>query len=113
MKLEQLLKNIEYSELHGKTDAEVKSVEFDSRKVQNGAVFVAQRGTQTDGHRFISAAVQNGAIAVICEALPAEMTEGVTFVKVPDAAKATGLLASAFHDFPSRKMKVIGVTGTN
>ncbi len=113
MKLEQLLKNIEYSELHGKTDAEVKSVEFDSRKVQKGAVFVAQRGTQADGHRFISAAVQNGAIAVICEALPAEMTEGVTFVKVPDAAKATGLLASAFHDFPSRKMKVIGVTGTN
>ena len=113
MKLKELLKNIKYSELHGTDDVEVTSVEFDSRKVQYGSAFIAQRGLHADGHQFISAAIANGAKTVVCETLPLEILENVTYVKVSDSAKAVGHLASAFHNFPSRKMRVVGITGTN
>lgn len=113
MKLKELLKNIKYLELHGSDTVEVTSVEFDSRKVRPGSLFIAQRGLKSDGHQFISAAIANGANTVVCETLPAEMEAGKTYVKVSDSAEATGLLASAFRGFPSRKIKVVGVTGTN
>ncbi len=113
MKLKELLKNIKYLELHGSDTVEVTSVEFDSRKVRPGSLFIAQRGLKSDGHQFISAAIANGANTVVCETLPAEMEAGKTYVKVSDSAEATGLFASAFRGFPSRKIKVVGVTGTN
>lgn len=114
MKLEELLKHIDYLEVRGDANPEVKAVEFDSRKVQPGTAFVAQRGIHVDGHRFIPAAVESGASVIFCEEFPVDkMPENSVFVKVADTIQVTGLLASAFYGFPSRKMKVIGITGTN
>jgi UDP-N-acetylmuramoyl-L-alanyl-D-glutamate--2,6-diaminopimelate ligase len=113
MKLFDLLKHIKYTELAGDVNQEVTALEFDSRKVKPGTAFIAQRGLHTDGHQFIPDAVKKGAVVVLCEDFPAEMTQNTTFVKVNDSVRITGLLAAAFYDFPSGKMKVVGVTGTN
>jgi UDP-N-acetylmuramoyl-L-alanyl-D-glutamate--2,6-diaminopimelate ligase len=113
MKLGDLLKHIEYTELEGNALPEITSIEFDSRKVNPGTAFIAQRGLHTDGHLFIEAAIERGATAVFCEEIPVAVTGNVTFIKVPDSFFAAGILISAFYGFPSRKMKVIGITGTN
>lgn len=108
-----MLKYIEYSELRGKTSCEISAVEFDSRKVKPGAAFIAQRGIHVDGHCFVSKAIENGAVAVFCEEFPSEIPQDITFIKVADSLRITGLLAAVFYDFPSTKMKVVGITGTN
>ncbi len=113
MKLKELLKNIDYSELRGETSHDITAIEFDSRKVGPGTAFIAQKGLHVDGHRFIPSALENGAVAVFCEVFPDEMPEDVAFIKVPDSSGLTGRLASAFYGFPSGKMKVVGITGTN
>jgi UDP-N-acetylmuramoyl-L-alanyl-D-glutamate--2,6-diaminopimelate ligase len=113
MKLKVLLEHITYTEIRGISDPEINSIEFDSRKVISGSAFVAQRGLHTDGHQFILKAVENGASSVFCEEFPAELSADITFVKVPDSTVTIGQIASAFYRFPSRKMKVIGITGTN
>lgn len=113
MNLELLLENIDYSSITGEISREVTAIEFDSRKVKPGAVFIAQRGLHADGHRFIASAIENGAVAVVCEKLPDQIPLEVTFVKVQNALEATGKIASAFYGFPSGNMKVVGVTGTN
>lgn len=113
MQLKELLKDVAYKSLRGKADVAVKSVNFDSRKVSAGDLFVAQRGVSTDGHVYIGKAVGLGAVAVVCEELPAVLTEDVTYVEVADSSLALGLIACNFYGNPSRSVKLVGVTGTN
>ena len=116
--LDILLKALRSYELTGETAWNVTEILFDSRNVSEqteGAtqLYVAQRGTQTDGHKYIGAAVAQGCRAVVCETLPEEISENVCYIRVPDSAVALGLLADAFYDHPSRKLKLVGITGTN
>lgn len=97
----------------GATDIEIGRPVFDSRKVTRGDLFVAVKGTRVDGHTFISDAVNKGAAAVICEEAPKDISGRVTIIRVKNSAIALGQAASVFFDHPSRKLKVIGVTGTN
>jgi UDP-N-acetylmuramoyl-L-alanyl-D-glutamate--2,6-diaminopimelate ligase len=113
MNLQKLLENIEVVEVFGSVETEVKGIEFDSRKVGEGKLFVAQRGVHVDGHIFIAKAIEKGASVVVCEEIPLEILSEVTFVKVKDANRVLGELAAAFYDYPSKKMKVVGITGTN
>jgi UDP-N-acetylmuramoyl-L-alanyl-D-glutamate--2,6-diaminopimelate ligase len=111
--LDKLLQGVEVRSLVGDGTVAVGRLEFDSRKVVPGTLFFATRGTQADGHAYIPAAVAAGAAAVVCEELPAERPVGVTFVQVPDSTVALGQVASAFYGHPSRRLKLVGVTGTN
>lgn len=111
--LKQLLYGLRIVEITGNPDVAVSSVEFDSRRIAPGALFVATTGTAADGHQFISVAVQSGAIAIVCEQLPVELNPDVCYVKVENSAQALGHLASAWYDFPSSKLTLVGVTGTN
>ena len=111
--LPALLRDIVEKSLTGPTEVVINSLILDSRKVLPGGLFVALRGTQTDGHQYISIAVNLGATAILCEELPEAIYPNVTYIKVPDSAEAMGLMASAFYDYPSQKLTLIGVTGTN
>lgn len=113
MKLSELLKNIKPIAIVGDASVEVTGIELDSRKVAAGGLFVAMKGTQVDGHRFIPKALELGAVAVLCEDLPAEKAENVTFVQVESTEEAVGPVASAFFGEPSRQLRLVGVTGTN
>lgn len=108
-----MLQGVEVRSLVGDGTVAVGRLEFDSRKVVPGTLFFATRGTQADGHAYIPAAAAAGAAAVVCEELPAERPAGVTFVQVPDSTVALGQVASAFYGHPSRRLKLVGVTGTN
>jgi len=112
MKLETLLENIK--PLKATTTAvEIKNIRFDSRLVEQGDLFVATRGTVVDGHTFISKAIAQGAVAVVCETLPEEMPSNVAFVQVEDSAETLGILAANFYGNPSHNLTLVGVTGTN
>ncbi len=111
--LRDILINITPLKTMGDINMVVNSLCIDSRKVVAGSVFIAVRGTQADGHLFIEKAVSLGAVAIICEEMPKETAEGVAYVQVKNSGVAAGLAADAFYDFPSRKLKVVGVTGTN
>lgn len=91
----------------------IKGIVFDSREVKKGELFVALKGTQSDGHQYINKAIENGATAVVCQDLPENISEKVTWVQTKDSAESLGLLCANFHDNPSKKLKVVGVTGTN
>jgi UDP-N-acetylmuramoyl-L-alanyl-D-glutamate--2,6-diaminopimelate ligase len=97
----------------GNADVPVKNIIIDSRRILPGSLFVALRGTQTDGHQYIGIATESGASAILCEELPQQTSDGVTYVVVPDSAAAMGQIASAFYGHPSRKLTLVGVTGTN
>lgn len=111
--LRKILAEIKVTSIHGNTDRVITGVTADSREVKPGYLFVAVKGTKTDGHAFIGTAVKAGASAVICESAPDPLPEGVTTVVAVDSAAATGLAASAFYDYPSQKLRLTGVTGTN
>lgn len=113
MNLSDLLKNITLIEKHGEMTCEVTGINIDSRKVTRGDLFAAIRGTQTDGHDYIAKAVANGAVAVLCQEFPREMPEGVTFVRVEDCGDIIGRVATHFYGDPTRKLNLVGVTGTN
>ena len=113
MKLGQIIKDIEVKELKGSAETPVVSISSDSRKVSEGGLFVAVRGYASDGHSYIPQAIAKGASAIICEEFPAEMPEGVAFVKVENSRKAVALTADAFFGHPSGKLKLVGITGTN
>ena len=100
-------------EVIGQTDLAVGGVVSDSKQVKPGDVFVAIKGMQTDGHRFIPQAIQAGARAVVCEEMPGNRPEGVTFVRVKDTRSGAGIMAANFYDHPSEKLKLVGITGTN
>lgn len=97
----------------GDMEISVKDLVFDSRKVSEGSVFVALKGTQVDGHAFIAQAIAQGAIGVVCEQLPEHPHPGVTWVQVDHSAKALGIMASNLYDNPSGQINVVAVTGTN
>ena len=111
--LKDILYKVSLLTVEGDTSVEITSVVFDSRRVEKDCVFVAVAGTQVDGHRFISRATAEGAIAVVCEQLPAERSEGVTYVQVGNSAEALGIMAANFYDNPSAKLQLVAVTGTN
>ena len=113
----KLLRDILYKtnlqEVHGSTNIAVTSITFDSRKVVKDSLFVAIKGTQSDGHNFIAKAIESGAIAIVCDVLPEELNEKVTYVRVNDTSVALGFMAANYYDQPSESLKLIGVTGTN
>jgi UDP-N-acetylmuramoyl-L-alanyl-D-glutamate--2,6-diaminopimelate ligase len=113
MILSDLLQNISLKSTFGDSETEVTDIQFDSRKVVDGSVFVATRGTATDGHDFIDAAIEKGAKAIICEVQPSDKKDGITYIQVENSSDALGRMASAWYDFPSSKLKLVGVTGTN
>lgn len=112
MKLKDIIKGIDVT-VTGNVETEVSDLQFDSRRVGKGTVFVAQRGTKVDGHSFISTAIEKGAVAVVCEEMPAEISDSVTYIKVNDSSRALGLMAANYYNHPSRQLKLVGITGTN
>ena len=113
MKLNELLSKVKSADILGDGNVDITGVNIDSRRIQPGHLFVAVRGTQVDGHSFIPKAIEQGAVAVLCEDVPAEPSEGVTFVKVASTEAAVGLVATMFYGDPSTKLQLVGVTGTN
>ena len=113
MKLNELLKKIQPVDIIGSTNKEIAGVCIDSRQTEQGYLFMAMRGTQTDGHAYIPAAIGKGAVAVLCEELPQELAEDVTYIRVKDSEEAVGLVATTFYGDPTDKMELVGVTGTN
>lgn len=118
MNLTILLKSLRSYELTGEPELDVTELLFDSRAVSpqpDGAtqLYVAQRGTQTDGHKYIASAIERGCRVVVCEELPEILADNVCYIKVADSSIALGLLADAFYGHPSRKLKLVGITGTN
>ncbi len=113
MKLIELLKNVKVINTFGETEVEITGVNIDSRRIEAGHLFIAIPGTQTDGHKFIPKAIELGAVAILCERMPEEKAEGVTFVVVESTESAVGAVATQFFGDPSRKLKLVGVTGTN
>ena len=111
--LKRLLEGTEVISIEGNTSVEIDNLAFDSRKAGRGTLFFATRGTRTDGHRFIESAVAQGASAVVCEELPERIDPAVAYVRVPDSSVALGRVASAFYGHPSRKLRLVGITGTN
>lgn len=112
-KLSDILYGVSLKQVSGETGAEVSQVCFDSRMCDSQALFVAIRGTTSDGHGFIEKAIESGATAIVCEDLPKIVSEHVSYFLVDDSAEALGIIASNFFDNPSDKLKLIGVTGTN
>ena len=113
MKLIELLKNVEVLNTFGNTEVEITGVNIDSRRIEVGHLFVAIPGTQTDGHKFIPKAIELGAAAILCEKMPEEQVDGVTYVVVESTESVVGIVATHFFGDPSRKLKLVGVTGTN
>ena len=113
MKLNELLINVKPICIEGNAEAEITGVNIDSRRIKSGHLFVAIKGTQTDGHVFIPKAIELGAVAILCEDLPAEKKAGVTYVQVESTEDAVGKVATIFYGDPSKKLKLVGVTGTN
>ncbi|MCF0219640.1 MAG: UDP-N-acetylmuramoyl-L-alanyl-D-glutamate--2,6-diaminopimelate ligase [Muribaculaceae bacterium] len=111
--LSQLLSAITTEEVIGKSSREIAMVTSDSRQVVPGALFVAVRGTQVDGHSFIPVVSTSGVAAIVCEELPPFLESSITYIRVANSAVALGFLASEWYDNPSRKLKLVGVTGTN
>lgn len=113
MILKDILYKVALEAVHGSTTIEVNAVHFDSRKVAANDVFVAIKGTISDGHEFIDKAIALGATAVVCETLPKEMLSQITYIQVKDTNEALAHLATNYYDNPSQKLKLVGVTGTN
>ena len=113
MKLKDILVNCNLLDIIGNKDLDIANVSFDSRKVEDGTLFFAVRGTQSDGHDYIDMAVEKGASAIVCEKLPKQLKESVTYIRVDNSAYVLGVGASNYHGNPSQSLKLTGVTGTN
>jgi UDP-N-acetylmuramoyl-L-alanyl-D-glutamate--2,6-diaminopimelate ligase len=113
IKLTEILNGIDVISLTGDTEIFISKIEFDSRKVITGSLFVAVKGYTTDGHEFINNALISGASAIICETLPENRNKNICWIKTSDSARALGLAASNFFGKPSSSLKLVGVTGTN
>jgi len=111
--LKDILYKVSLTSTIGNMEVEIDNIAFDSRKVTQGSVFVAVRGTQVDGHEYIEQAVKDGAIAVVCEQLPTKVSKEVTYVQVSNTARALGIIASNFFDNPSDYIQIVAITGTN
>lgn len=113
MILEVLLNRIPVLEISGSKTLEISDIVFDSRKAVENSLYVAVKGTVSDGHSFINAAIEKGAKAIVCEVLPENLNPEITYIQVKDASKTLGQLASNFYGNPSEKLSLIGITGTN
>jgi UDP-N-acetylmuramoyl-L-alanyl-D-glutamate--2,6-diaminopimelate ligase len=113
MILNKLLKNVKPLGVTGDAEVEITGVKIDSRQVKPGCLFVAMKGTQVDGHKFIPKAIELGAKAILCEDMPLELAQDVTYVQVASTEDAVGPVATLFHGDPTSKLKLVGVTGTN
>ena len=113
MKLNKLLRDVKPIAILGDDEIEIAGVNIDSRKVEDKHLFIAIKGTQTDGHRFIAKAIELGAKAILCEDLPEELVEGITYVQVRSTEDVVGSVATVFYGEPSKQLKLVGVTGTN
>lgn len=113
MKLSELLKNVKPIAVHGDIDIDIKGVNIDSRKIENGHLFIAMKGTQVDGHKFIDKAITLGATAILLEDMPETLEDKVTYVQVKSTEEDAGKVATLFYGDPSKKLKLVGVTGTN
>ncbi|MFN8247648.1 MAG: UDP-N-acetylmuramoyl-L-alanyl-D-glutamate--2,6-diaminopimelate ligase [Ferruginibacter sp.] len=111
--LNDILYKVNIKSVNGSTSVEVKDLQTDSRKITTGSCFIALVGTTVDGHQFIDKAVEAGAVAIICETMPQQMKEGITYVQVENSAAAAGYMSHNFYGEPSSKLKLVGVTGTN
>lgn len=113
MELKELIRNISPINIVGCTEKEITGVNIDSRRIEAGHLFVAMKGTQTDGHAYISKAIEKGATAILCEDMPETTVEGVTYVQVKSTEDVVGEVATTFYGDPSKHLKLVGVTGTN
>lgn len=113
MKLQDLLKGLDVLEQKGASDVDVKSVNIDSRQVTDDGMFIAVKGTVADGHAFIGKAIELGAKAIVCEDMPAELADGVAYVRLASTEQNVGQIATTYYGDPTSKVKLVGVTGTN
>ncbi len=113
MKLSRLLQDIDTLQIIGDPERNIESLQSDSRLVEKNGMFVAVRGTTTDGHKYIPMVASTHVGAIVCEELPSQIVNGITYIQVADTAEALGKLASAWYGHPSSKLKLVGVTGTN
>lgn len=113
MKLELLIKDIKPISILGDVTTEITGINIDSRQIEAGHLFIAVRGTQTDGHNYIGKAIEQGAKAVICETIPEDKPDHTTFIQVANSEEVIGKVATTFYGNPTEKMELIGVTGTN
>lgn len=113
MILKDILYKVTLNAVVGSTNLSVKHMDFDSRNISEHDVFVAIKGTVSNGHEFIDTAIEQGAIAIVCETLPENIKQGITYVQVESSSKALAIMASNFYQNPSENLKLVGVTGTN
>ena len=113
MILRQILDKVKILEIVGKLETEISEIIFDSRKVIENSLYIAIKGTLVDGHQYIPSAIEKGAKAIVCEVLPEQKEEGITYIKVENSSEVLGLLASNFYGNPSEKLTLVGITGTN
>ena len=113
MKLNELLTGVRKFEIKGDQNIDVNELQIDSRKIKSGALFAALTGTRVDGHMFIDLAIEKGAKSILCEKLPEKTNVDITYIVVPNSAKAIGEIAHVFYGRPSENLALIGVTGTN
>lgn len=111
--LKEILWKVAIEAVNGSTDVAIEKMEFDSRKISENDVFIAICGTISDGHDFIETAINNGAIAIICDTFPEIIVTGITYIKVKDTNKAMAFMAANYFENPSQKLKLVGITGTN
>ena len=107
MKLEQLIQKCKPIRIVGNPDIDIKGVEIDSRQIKQGMMFIAMRGTQVDGHSYISKAIEMGATAIACETLPGNLNEGVTYLQYESTEKVAGPIATQYYGNPSSRMKLV------
>lgn len=108
-----ILYKVSLFSVSGSTDIEIGDIQFDSRLVGKGSLFVATVGTHADGHKYIDTAIEKGAVAIVCQTMPSELKKGVTYVQVINSSNALGIIAANYYNNPSQKLKLVGVTGTN
>ncbi|WMI64251.1 UDP-N-acetylmuramoyl-L-alanyl-D-glutamate--2,6-diaminopimelate ligase [Aestuariibaculum sp. YM273] len=111
--LKDILYKVTINAVVGNTTVNIEAIDFDSRKIKSDDVFVAISGSVVDGHKYIDAAIKQGAKAIVCEVMPESLVEGITYVEVDNSHKALAIMASNYYDVPSENLKLVGVTGTN
>ena len=111
--LKEILYKVSTEGVFGSTLVKISSLSFDSRNIKKNSLYVAKKGIHLDGHDFIKKSIEKGAAAIVCNKLPEEVIEGITYIIVNNTSKALGILASNFYDNPSEKLNLVGITGTN
>ena len=111
--LKEILYKVAIEAVTGSTEIAIDKMNFDSRKIEPNDVFIAIRGSVSNGHDYIEKAISLGAVAVICDTLPATIAKGITYIQVRDTNKALAFMAANYYDNPSQNLKLVGITGTN